>query len=248
MDTGNSSSLPSANTTSTDGMYLPDTGAYPPNMTLTSSNFMISNISVANGDIMGVATGQVSSVGDVLAAIMSNPDITSDLGTDAISYLHQLAATPSVASAALPDTVSSTLSSPGVDVSILLSQIADFAGTVSANLTVTNSTGTANSTMSTASNTTSTGKGVTDVASTPSAAMVNSTSTPAKVPLVTAKAGPAASTNPAVSPSAAAPATAAPVQAAAPVAPTGSALPTSAAPVLTLLVAVLAALCLSSMP
>lgn len=83
-----------------------------------------------------VGAVQVSSVGDVLAAILSNYDITSDLGNDAISYLQQLAATPSVASAALPDTVSSTLSAPGVDVSILLSQIADFAGTASSNLTV----------------------------------------------------------------------------------------------------------------
>lgn len=56
MDGGNSSMLPGANSTS--GMYMTDSGMYG-NMTLSSSNFTLTNISVSNGDIMAVAAGQV---------------------------------------------------------------------------------------------------------------------------------------------------------------------------------------------
>ncbi|MEW5320154.1 MAG: hypothetical protein WDW38_011251 [Sanguina aurantia] len=264
MDPATGSVLPGAN--STAGMYVADPGMMlmGGNMTVMMSNFTLTNITVVNGDIMGIAAGQVSSVGEVLSAILTNPDITSDLGSDAMAYLEQLVATPGVAAAALPDAVSSTLSSPAVDVSVLLSQIADFA-TAAGNMTAGNMTvgapGSAarasfrvgNSSMVSGN---MTGPGMmmpTDVAATPKARPVNATM---KAPSVTSAAGPADPTPTIAAPSsstataapapasasASAPAAAAPVHA-----PSGSALPTPAASVLTLVLAAVGGVVLSSM-
>ncbi|MEW5307011.1 MAG: hypothetical protein WDW36_009433 [Sanguina aurantia] len=251
MDPATGSVLPGAN--STAGMYVADPGMMlmGGNMTVMMSNFTLTNITVVNGDIMGIAAGQVSSVGEVLSAILTNPDITSDLGSDAMAYLEQLVATPGVAAAALPDAVSSTLSSPAVDVSVLLSQIADFA-TAAGNMTAGNMT-VGNSSMVSGN---MTGPGMmmpTDVAATPKARPVNATM---KAPSVTSAAGPADPTPTIAAPSsstataapapasasASAPAAAAPVHA-----PSGSALPTPAASVLTLVLAAVGGVVLSSM-